>query len=195
VAVTGGGDGLLRVWDVAALLEAHAIGVEEVFAGENTGAADRLSRAGLASHLAGRLRQLTTGERSPSAAAGDPTGSGIVHLDGRWGAGKTTLVELMLRERAGDLGQPVVVRYDAWRNAAIAPKWWSVAAEIRRAVHGSRAAPTRLVLTLAAYARRLADPPPLGWRCSSWSRQARPDAGWSPDPAAYRNSSPPCWDC
>jgi WD40 repeat protein len=154
--VTAGHDGLLRVWDVAALVEMHAIGLEEVFAGENTGAADRLSRAGLASHVAGRLRQLTTAERSASPATGDPTGSGIVHLDGRWGAGKTTLVELMLREPAAELGDPVVVRYDAWRNAAIAPEWWSIAAEVRRAVHRSRAAPTRLVLTLAAYARRLA---------------------------------------
>jgi hypothetical protein len=162
VVLTGGTDGVLRAWAMSALLEARAIGLDEVFAGENTGASDRLSRAGLASHVAERLHQLTSGDRSPSPAAGDLTGSGIVHLDGRWGAGKTTLVELMLRERAADLGRPVVVRYDAWRQAAIAPEWWSVAAEVRRAIHGSRAAPTRVVLTLAGFARR------LGRSTSTW---------------------------
>jgi hypothetical protein len=135
IALTVGQDGLLVSWEVPPPLKARAIGVDEVFAGENTGAPDRLSRAGFASHLAERLRLLTVGERAPSPAAGDPSGSGIVHLDGRWGAGKTTLVELMLRERVADLGWPVVVRYDAWRQAAIAPEWWSLAAEIRRAVH------------------------------------------------------------
>ncbi|MEU6021856.1 P-loop NTPase fold protein [Micromonospora sp. NPDC047134] len=160
--VSGGGNGSVKTWDVSSLIASQATGLDEVFAGENTGAADRLSRAGLASHIAQRLRQLTSGERSPSPAAGDPSGSAIVHLDGRWGAGKTTLVELMLRERAADLGQPVVVRYDAWRQAAIAPEWWSVAAEVRRAVHGSRAAPTRLVLTLVGFTRR------LGRSTSTW---------------------------
>lgn len=154
ILLTGAADGLLRAWYLNALLVVSATGVDDVFAGENTGAEDRLGRGSLTAHLIERLKQLTGSTRSPSAAAGDLTGSGIVHVDGRWGAGKTTFIELMLRSwESGE--QPLVVRYDAWRQSAIAPGWWSLAAEIRRAIHRGRAGPTRWVMTVGGFLRRL----------------------------------------
>ena len=159
---SGGSNGSVAVWSVAELIAVNPVGLDDVFTGENTGAADRLSRTGLAVHLAERLRQLTSSDRSPSPAAGDLTGSGIIHIDGRWGAGKTTLIEHMLRSQSSTLGDPVVVRYDAWRQAAIAPEWWSIASEVRRAVHASRALPVRVAMSGAEVARR------LGRSTSTW---------------------------
>jgi hypothetical protein len=150
-----GDDGLLRNWLLDQMLKPHSLGIDDIFAGENTGAEDQLARSELVRHLVKRLDQLTTGDRSPSPLAGDMTGSGIIHLDGRWGAGKTTFVELVLRTGWQDEARPVIVRYDAWRQATIAPEWWSLASEVRRAVHGSRAAPTRWVMTAAGFLRRL----------------------------------------
>jgi WD40 repeat protein len=153
--LTVGEDGLLRNWLLDQMLKPHSLGVDDIFAGENTGAEDQLARGELVAHLVKRLDQLTTGDRSPSPLAGDMTESGIIHVDGRWGAGKTTFVELVLRTGWRDEARPVIVRYDAWRQAAIAPEWWSLASEVRRAVHASRAAPTRWVMTVAGLIRRL----------------------------------------
>jgi WD40 repeat protein len=151
-----GEDGLVRNWLLDKMLEPHSVGIDDLFAGENTGAEDQLARGELVRHLVKRLDQLTSGDRSPSPLAGDMTGSGIIHVDGRWGAGKTTFVELVLRTGWTDDAHPVIVRYDAWRQAAIAPEWWSLASEIRRAVHATRAGPTRWVMTAAGFIRRLA---------------------------------------
>ena len=159
---SGSADGSVVVWHLEVLATANPVGLEDVFTGENTGAVDRLLRGGLAAHLAQRLRQLTSNERSPSPAAGDLTGSGIVHVDGRWGAGKTTLIERLLDDHARTMGHPIVVRYDAWRQAAIAPEWWSVASEVRRAVHRSRVVPVRVLMTCAEVSRR------LGRSTSTW---------------------------
>jgi WD40 repeat protein len=151
-----GEDGLLRNWLLNQMLKPHSLGIDDIFAGENTGAEDQLARSELVTHLVKRLDQLTTGDRSPSPLAGDMTGSGIIHVDGRWGAGKTTFVELVLRAGWTGKARPVIVRYDAWRQAAIAPEWWSLASEIRRAVYATRAVPTRWVMTVAGFIRRLA---------------------------------------
>ncbi|MGH3671246.1 MAG: P-loop NTPase fold protein, partial [Pseudonocardiaceae bacterium] len=48
---------------------------------------DRLGRRILAAHLGGLPRQLATYSESTSA---------VVHVDGQWGAGKSTLVRLLL---------------------------------------------------------------------------------------------------
>ena len=151
-----GEDGLLRNWLLNQMLKHHSLGIDDIFAGENTGAEDQLARSELVTHLVKRLDQLTTGDRSPSPLAGDMTGSGIIHVDGRWGAGKTTFVELVLRAGWTGKARPVIVRYDAWRQAAITPEWWSLASEIRRAVYATRAVPTRWVMTVAGFIRRLA---------------------------------------
>jgi hypothetical protein len=70
----------------------------------------------------------------------------VVHVDGQWGAGKSTLVRLLLDDdqaHGPDWTPPLVVDYEAWRECAIAPEWWSLAAAIEREVHRSRSWPIR----------------------------------------------------
>ena len=120
---------------------------------------DLLGRASLAAHLDGLLARL---------ASTQPEGTAVAHLDGRWGAGKSTLVELMLEPSlCGDVGEPrqlqdtVVVRYDAWRESAVAPEWWSVAAALNRGVGSSRAWPTRLVMLASGAVDRIRRTPSI----------------------------------
>jgi hypothetical protein len=61
----------------------------------------------------------------------------IVHLHGRWGSGKTSILnflsEALLRTRTGEVfsTQPpnpawVIVNYNAWRNQSLGPVWWTL---------------------------------------------------------------------
>jgi KAP-like P-loop domain-containing protein len=112
---------------------------------------DGLGRRLLATHLAELLSQLADDSYSTSA---------VVHIDGRWGAGKSTLVRLLLEDEQAhgpDWIPPVVVDYEAWRECAIAPEWWSLAAAIAREVRHSRSWLTRafmLVWSLAVRTKR-----------------------------------------
>lgn len=93
---------------------------------------DRLGRRILAAHLGELLSGLATHSDSTSA---------VVHVDGQWGSGKSTLVRLLLDDaqpHGPDWTPPLVVDYEAWRECAIAPEWWSLAAAIERAVRRSR---------------------------------------------------------
>ena len=99
---------------------------------DSTRVQDGLGRRILAAHLGGLLGQL--------AADSDNT-SAVVHVDGQWGAGKTTLVQILLDDEqvhGPDWTRPLVVDYDAWRECAIAPEWWSLAAAIEKEVRESR---------------------------------------------------------
>lgn len=117
---------------------------------------DRLNRGVLAAHLEGLLVQLTTKQRA---------GTAVVHIDGKWGADKTTLVNLLV-DRLGfsqqspdeptkqRLTDPVVVRYDAWRESTVAPEWWSLARSINMAVRSQRAPATRVAMTVTGAVTR-----------------------------------------
>jgi hypothetical protein len=84
--------------------------------------ADDLGRAIFAEVLADRLqyvRREGAGEQS----------SFLVHLDGRWGAGKTSLLRLLaqrLREPDAATGRGgwVVIYFNAWQHQRLAPPWW-----------------------------------------------------------------------
>ena len=124
---------------------------------------DALNRGVLAAHLEGLLVQLTTKQRA---------GTAVVHIDGKWGAGKSTLVNLLV-ERLGSphqpadepaqqrLTDPVVVRYDAWRESAVAPEWWSLARSINVAVRSQRALTTQAAMTVTGAMTRTARSRPV----------------------------------
>jgi hypothetical protein len=100
---------------------------------DSTRVRDGLGRRVLAAHLGGLLNEL--------AAADSESPSAVVHVDGPWGAGKSTLVRLLLDDEQAhgpDWTPPLVVDYEAWRECAIAPEWWSLAAAIEREVRRSR---------------------------------------------------------
>ena len=124
---------------------------------------DALNRGVLAAHLEGLLVQLTTKQRA---------GTAVVHVDGRWGAGKSTLVNLLIKRLGSSqqpadepvkewLNDPVVVRYDAWRESTVAPEWWSLARSIHMAVRSQRALATRVAMTVTGAVARLARSRPV----------------------------------
>ncbi|WP_439379986.1 P-loop NTPase fold protein [Amycolatopsis lexingtonensis] len=106
---------------------------------------DHLNRAPLAEVLASQLREVRRKE---------PSTSFLVHLDGPWGAGKSSLLNF-LEERLEH--EFTIVRFDAWRQSRLGPPWWALLSATRKAVardrHRLSAAWLRMAET-AARARR-----------------------------------------
>ncbi|MGH3622541.1 MAG: P-loop NTPase fold protein, partial [Sciscionella sp.] len=99
---------------------------------DSTRVRDGLGRRILAAHLGALLSELAADSDSTSA---------VVHVDGQWGAGKSTLLRLLLDDEqvhGPAWTPPLVVDYEAWRECAIAPEWWSLAAAIEKEVRRSR---------------------------------------------------------
>ncbi|WP_273934676.1 P-loop NTPase fold protein [Kutzneria chonburiensis] len=86
---------------------------------------DRLNRTPLAGVLADRLRK---------AQQEQPDVSFLIHLDGPWGAGKTSLLNL-LQDR---LHGTNVVMFNAWRYARVEPPWWALITCMRDQLIGRR---------------------------------------------------------
>ncbi len=98
---------------------------------------DLLDREGFASSLA-TLIDMQRGEHSDVAS-----GQILMHVDGAWGSGKTSLIRLLRRglehppeELPLNEGQWLCVTFNAWRHQRTAPPWWwlmdSVYREARR---------------------------------------------------------------
>jgi WD40 repeat protein len=107
---------------------------------DSTRVRDGLGRRILAAHLGALLGELAADSDSTSA---------VVHIDGQWGAGKSTLVRLLLDDEQAhgpDWTPPLVVDYEAWRECAIAPEWWSLATAIEKEVRRSRSWATRMLM-------------------------------------------------
>jgi len=93
--------------------------------------------------------------REPPADPPGPRGSFILHLDGRWGSGKSSLLNFVERELAYPRDPHetrwVVVRFNAWEHQRIAPPWWWLMTAIhKQATQGlwriNRPAALKLVL-------------------------------------------------
>lgn len=84
---------------------------------------DLLGRTALATALLDHLAALSgRGERSM-----------MVHLDGAWGSGKSSLFEFIKRE-IGETGAPyLVVEVNAWREQRIGAQWWTLYRALRLA--------------------------------------------------------------
>ncbi|HEY6424680.1 MAG TPA: P-loop NTPase fold protein [Pseudonocardiaceae bacterium] len=166
--ISGGDDGSLILWPLRpngqiANEPTFTPRVRALSVVDDETVGDALNRGVLAAHLEGLLVQLTTKQRA---------GTAVVHVDGRWGAGKSTLVNLLV-ERLGSsqqpadepakewLNDPVVVWYDAWRESTVAPEWWSLARSINMAVRSQRALTTRVAMTVAGAVARIARSRPV----------------------------------
>ena len=90
---------------------------------------DYLNRKPVAVMLARRLRRIAAEEQDRGARSG---GSFLVHLDGAWGMGKSSILNF-LREELED-GEPhwMVVEFNAWQQSRVGPAWWSLLAALRR---------------------------------------------------------------
>jgi hypothetical protein len=118
---------------------------------------DLLGRERLAEVLANRVRLLAEPE-SPSKR------SFLVHLDGPWGSGKSTLFGFLKRQLELERGF-LVVGINAWREQRIGVPWWTLLSTLRRTI--ASAAPW--------YAR------PWAWFAGLLDRIR---AGWMPFAAA-----------
>jgi hypothetical protein len=87
---------------------------------------DLLNRASLADVLASRLREV---RRS------DPASSFLLHVDGAWGTGKSSLLNFLDERLAGEF---TIVRFDAWRQSRLSPPWWALLSATRRGVAEGR---------------------------------------------------------
>ena len=119
--------------------------------------ADAIGRQVLAGHLRGVVDQML--DRGL-------TGS-VQSLDGRWGAGKSVLARLTLKRMTTPRtptpeashprfhGDPVVVWFNAWREAQQSPHWWALASQIRSNVAAHRDIGTQGAMTLTLGLRRI----------------------------------------
>ncbi|WP_166791735.1 P-loop NTPase fold protein [Cryobacterium frigoriphilum] len=82
---------------------------------------DLLGRRFLAQVLASRLRGLS----------GSHTGSFLVHIDGPWGSGKSSLLQFLETELAPSF---LLVNVNAWREQQVGVQWWTLHNALRAAI-------------------------------------------------------------
>lgn len=90
---------------------------------------DELSREWFARALATRIRYIA-GDQAPD---GDHGHAFLIHLHGRWGSGKTSLLNFLaadLRRRGAE--RCLVIEFNAWRHQRISPPWWWLMVEVYR---------------------------------------------------------------
>lgn len=87
---------------------------------------DRLNRASLADVLASRLREVRQA---------DPAASFLLHVDGAWGTGKSSLLNFLDERLAGEF---TIVRFDAWRQSRLSPPWWALLSATRQGITEGR---------------------------------------------------------
>ncbi|RLK61295.1 P-loop NTPase fold protein [Actinokineospora cianjurensis] len=114
VVVSGGEDGTVRVW-------ARPTTDHVEWAADAPATQDDLHRRPLATLIAEQLRQVDS--------------SFLVHLDGPWGSGKSTILGFLRTELDRDF---TTVPFDAWREAGVGPSWWALLTALRTAIRGQR---------------------------------------------------------
>ncbi|WP_051385650.1 P-loop NTPase fold protein [Actinokineospora inagensis] len=174
VVVIGGADGLVRVWQPGTggmtVLHGHtapvagvALGAVDnrpvIVSGDEAGTVrvwsspladqvdwapdapateDWLRRRPLAAMIAQHLRRVDE--------------SFLVHVDGPWGSGKSTVLGFLGDELADDF---TTVRFDAWREAGVGPAWWALLTALRTAVRSQYGFFGRLKLRMTESIARL----------------------------------------
>jgi hypothetical protein len=117
---------------------------------------DELGRLCLAQEMASLLGELASIEDRPAAFA--------LHLDAPWGAGKTTVVNFVIRELqqpglgrtkdAKSTSKPwTVIQLDAWRSSQLSPAWWALLTHLRQGVRGSLGFWWRLMFDVRHFGR------------------------------------------
>ncbi|MBM7769814.1 WD40 repeat protein [Actinokineospora baliensis] len=131
VLVSGGVDGTVRVWT-------RPMADQIEWATDAPSDKDLLRRQPLARLIARHLRNVNS--------------SFLVHLDGPWGSGKSTVLGFVREELKQDF---TVVPFDAWREAGVGPAWWALLTALRTAVRGQRGFWGRLGLRISESFARL----------------------------------------
>ena len=121
--------------------------------GDNPATVDGLNREGFGRILAARIRDARAREAAAAETQREPEfprgRSFLVLLHGRWGIGKTSVLNFLhaeLRQRS----QPpwVVVTFNAWQHQRLAPPWWWLTTGLYRQAFPElwRISPPRAVL-------------------------------------------------
>lgn len=107
---------------------------------------DKLERGKLARTISMRLEQIARDRDGESF---------LLHLDGPWGAGKSTILGLLGRElEKGDL-EWLSVKVDAWRQSRVGPPWWVLLTSLRAAQRANLGPWGRVRLRFAEAGHRL----------------------------------------
>jgi WD40 repeat protein len=125
VALTGGSDGGLRQWELDAGTPGSQSDKVE-WLSDAPADEDLLRRRPLAKALARRLERIR---------AGEPGRSFLIHVDGAWGTGKSTIMGYLGAELAD---RWLVVDFNAWRRSRVGPPWWALLVALRAEVARNR---------------------------------------------------------
>jgi hypothetical protein len=118
---------------------------------------DQLGRLPFARYLAAKLRYLRQEQVGPF----------LVNLDGRWGSGKSSVLNILEAELRKELPPEegpsgwTVVRFNAWQQQRFDPPWWPLIATVVRGIRGDawraglRRRAARLWLGHAAWRARI----------------------------------------
>jgi len=136
IVVSGGDDGTIRIWG-------EGVTDQVDWLSDAPSRRDLLHREPLARAIGTRLRQMNDKE---------PRTSFLVHVDGAWGTGKSTLMNFLDAELTDGF---VTVPFDAWREAGVGPAWWALLTALRESVRRQRTRPGRLWLRISESAARL----------------------------------------
>ena len=107
---------------------------------------DALGRTQLAKSLAQRLRQIDEADAEESF---------LLHVDGPWGSGKSTVLGLLEQQLRGDEERWLVVGFDAWRQSRVGPPWWALLTSLRATQRQASGRFGAMRLRLAETAHRL----------------------------------------
>lgn len=96
---------------------------------------DALGRVAVAETLATIIHDVFFGAEKRSDAQGkDLDRTFMIHIHGKWGSGKTSILNFLRQKlQSGEVGERwVVVDYNAWRNQKNGPSWWTLLTEVYR---------------------------------------------------------------
>lgn len=106
---------------------------------------DRLGRKAFAEALGARLHD----EYQRSKRELGRAESFMVHLEGSWGSGKTSLLNLLREDLRRRRPRWLVVDFNAWQHQRVGAPWWLLIAAVQRQAVRDWRSPLRILLLLA----------------------------------------------
>ena len=107
---------------------------------------DQLGRQHFAQVIAARIVEVREGQQAlmdQGEAAKGRDKAFMVHLDGAWGSGKSSVLNFIESDLKDRDPQWLVVKFNAWRNHHIEPAWWAVMCQMVEQVQSQLSGPAR----------------------------------------------------
>jgi ribose 1,5-bisphosphokinase PhnN len=112
---------------------------------------DLLNRRPIATMIDRRLRRMVEGGMGGSNS---DAGSFLIHVDGPWGSGKSTILNFLRAELEVEPSPWLVVDVNAWRVANVGPSWWTLLTALHARILGDLDWRARLRMRMAEAWRR-----------------------------------------